>query len=156
MWKSQFNTFDQSIVTTPGSDITNEYRLTTNEIGEKVLTITGQFSQQDKINSYLDDCEFIALFKNIDEQQISALSHSFDVNDLIQTGIFDATKIPTSRGELFRSMNEARILFEGLPQDFREHFNYSYEYFYKQYGTQALKDYINAYFKVDTKEVVNE
>lgn len=133
-----------------GKDETHTYTPYFNDLGEKHLKIKDYFSQSEFINSSIDLCQFIQLKNTNDLGNYLNLQSSFNIDDVLQSDIFDITQLPTSKGDMFKTLHNSEIIFNGLDSSIREKFNFNSKLFFSKFGS---KEFIDMFIK---KDIVNE
>lgn len=152
MFRTQFNFNNNDIYSNPGNDNNKSFILKVNDNGYHYLDVQGVSSWTMEINGYADQCDFINMSKMFDELH-PALQSSFNIDDVFSSGVVDYTRLPSSRGEVFKLISNAQNLFNGLDQEIREHFNNSFELFYSQIGSNSFRDFFNKLYDNSESEV---
>ncbi|ALS03531.1 VP5 [Gokushovirus WZ-2015a] len=64
---------------------------------------------------------------------------SYTYDDLLKSSVINMATMPKNPGEMLNMMKEAENLFNGLPVDLREAFNFSPEKFFSEIGTKSFE-----------------
>lgn len=128
-----------------GCGTCNTYMLNIDDTGCQCLVCTGSTDKYAEIQSYRENCDLAMLLKNIDPNALNNAVSSYDVGDIINSGITDFSHMPNSIGGLFNLVKQGENLFNGLPEEVRAEFNYSVKNFVSKFGTQDFIDVMNKF-----------
>lgn len=115
-------------ITNPGSTMANDYQITIDKKGHKVLKCVGEHDIYEEIQSYAEECKI---------ENILARAAAGDVNALNQRQGFyeDITNSPKNLAEAQNAILKLKQGFEELPPEIREKFDNSPEKFINDFGT---------------------
>lgn len=130
----------------------NTYMLNIDDTGCQCLVCTGSTDKYAEIQSYRENCDLAMLLKNIDPNALNNAVSSYDVGDIINSGITDYSQMPNTIGGLFNLVKQGENLFNGLPEEVRAEFNYSVKNFVSKFGTQDFIDVMNKFAITPTVE----
>lgn len=135
----------KEIFTCAGTETEPEYKLKVDKEGRRNLEIVGESNVYAKIQSFKDSCDVNYILQRFASGDQSALSK-------VQGIYGDFTTVPTSLAELSQRVVDAENLFNNLPLDVREQFNYSPSEFFASIGSEKF----NAIFAspVDAEEML--
>jgi len=141
-----------------GNGIRLKYMLNIDDHGCECLVCSGQTDQYAEIQSYRDGCDLATLLRNIDPNSLNNMISSYTADDLINSGIVDYATMPKTLGSMFNLVQRGENLFNGLPEEIRQEFNYSVKNFVSQFGTQSFNDIISKYVspKISEDKPINE
>lgn len=108
--------------------------------GSPVLVKTGVINRYSQIQSFKDGCDLHTILSHLDPKQVNGLLNSYSVSDLEKSGILDLTSLPKNPGDMLNLVKKSQSLFDGLPLDFRQEFNFSVDKFISSYGSQEFID----------------
>ena len=118
--------------TVPGSGMKDTYKMHVDEDGKRELKKSGEYNLYADIQSYKDSVSIdyiLTRFVNGDETALSRVQ-----------GIYgDFTQMPTTMAELQQRVIDAEHLFNNLPLDIREKFNFSASEFFAQLDSDKTK-----------------
>lgn len=118
--------------TVPGSDMKDTYKMHVDADGKRELKKSGEYNLYADIQSYKDSVSIdyiLARFVNGDETALSRVQ-----------GIYgDFTQMPTTMAELQQRVIDAEHLFNNLPLDIREQYNFSASEFFAQLDSDKTK-----------------
>ena len=135
-----------------GDGTCNTYMLNIDDTGCQCLVCTGSTDKYAEIQSYRENCDLAMLLKNIDPNSLNNAVSSYDVGDVMNSGIIDYSSMPNSIGGLFNLVKQGENLFNGLPEEVRAEFNYSVKNFVSKFGTQDFIDVMNKFAITPTVE----
>lgn len=144
MFKTQFDLLGvRGTPSVPGSGMKDTYKMYVDEDGKRELRKSGEYNLYAEIQSYKDSVSIdyiLARFMNGDE---SALSRA--------QGIYgDFTEMPRTLAELQQRVIDAEDLFNSLPLNIKEQYNFSASEFFAQLDSDKTK----AIFDADVKNTV--
>ena len=130
---TQFNRLGVSgVKTTPGSGMKDTYKMHVDADGKRELKKSGEYNLYADIQSYKDSVSIdyiLTRFVNGDETALSRVQ-----------GIYgDFTQMPTTMAELQQRVIDAEHLFNNLPLDIREQYNFSASEFFAQLDSDKTK-----------------
>ena len=118
--------------TKTGSGMKDTYKMHVDEDGKRELKKSGEYNLYADIQSYKDSVSIdyiLARFVNGDETALSRVQ-----------GIYgDFTQMPTTMAELQQRVIDAEHLFNNLPLDIREQYNFSASEFFAQLDSDKTK-----------------
>ena len=118
--------------TVPGSGMKDTYKMHVDEDGKRELKKSGEYNLYADIQSYKDSVSIdyiLTRFVNGDETALSRVQ-----------GIYgDFTQMPTTMAELQQRVIDAEHLFNNLPLDIREQYNFSASEFFAQLDSDKTK-----------------
>ena len=116
-----------------GSRMHNDYEITIDKRGHKVLKCVGEHDIYEEIQSYAEECKI---------ENILARAAAGDAAALNQRSGFyaDITESPANLAEAQNAILKLAKVFDSLPAEVRAKFDNSKEVFVNQYGTE---DFIN-------------
>lgn len=114
-----------------GSRMHNDYEITIDKRGHKVLKCVGEHDIYEEIQSYAEECKI---------ENILARAAAGDVAALNQRSGFyaDITESPNNLAEAQNAILKLAKAFDSLPADIRAKFDNSKEVFVQQYGTEEF------------------
>lgn len=133
MFDTQFDRLGVSgTKTTPGSGMKDTYKMHVDENGKRELKKSGEYNLYADIQSYKDSVSIdyiLTRFVNGDETALSRVQ-----------GIYgDFTEMPRTMAELQQRVIDAEHLFNNLPLDIREQYNFSASEFFAQLDSDKTK-----------------
>ena len=118
--------------TVPGSGMKDTYKMHVDADGKRELKKSGEYNLYADIQSYKDSVSIdyiLTRFVNGDETALSRVQ-----------GIYgDFTQMPTTMAELQQRVIDAEHLFNNLPLDIREQYNFSASEFFAQLDSDKTK-----------------
>lgn len=118
--------------TVPGSGMKDTYKMHVSDDGKRELKKSGEYNLYADIQSYKDSVSIdyiLSRFVNGDETALSRVQ-----------GIYgDFTQMPTTMAELQQRVIDAENLFNNLPLDIREQYNFSASEFFAQLDSDKTK-----------------
>lgn len=138
MFNTQFDLLGvRGTPSVPGSGMKDTYKMHVDENGKRELRKFGEYNLYAEIQSYKDSVSIdyiLARFMNGDE---SALSRA--------QGIYgDFTEMPRTLAELQQRVIDAEDLFNSLPLDIKEKYNFSASEFFAQLDSDKTKQIFDA------------
>uniref|UniRef100_A0AAU8AVN7 Internal scaffolding protein n=1 Tax=Dulem virus 166 TaxID=3145643 RepID=A0AAU8AVN7_9VIRU len=109
------------------------YKMAVDEDGVKDLAVTGQTDIYAYIQSYAQSCDINYILDRFARGDESALSK-------IQGIYGDFTEVPKSLAELSQRVLDAENIFNQLPLETREQFNFSPTEFFTQFGSDKFNE----------------
>lgn len=132
MFDTQFMRKDKRITSEVGSRMKPTYKMHVDENGKRELKQSGEYNLYAEIQSYKDSCSIdyiLSRFVNGDESALSRVQ-----------GVYgDFTDMPRSLSELSQRVIDAENLFNNLPLDIREQYNFSPSEFFAQLDSEKTK-----------------
>lgn len=133
MFDTQFDRLGVSRETSnPGSGMKDTYKMHVDENGKRELKKSGEYNLYADIQSYKDSVSIdyiLTRFINGDETALSRVQ-----------GIYgDFTQMPRTMAELQQRVIDAENLFNNLPLDIREQYNFSASEFFAQLDSDKTK-----------------
>ncbi len=120
------------VKTVPGSGMKDTYKMHVDADGKRELKKSGEYNLYADIQSYKDSVSIdyiLTRFVNGDETALSRVQ-----------GIYgDFTQMPTTMAELQQRVIDAEHLFNNLPLDIREKYNFSASEFFAQLDSDKTK-----------------
>lgn len=120
------------VKSTPGSGMKDTYKMHVDADGKRELKKSGEYNLYADIQSYKDSVSIdyiLTRFVNGDETALSRVQ-----------GIYgDFTQMPTTMAELQQRVIDAEHLFNNLPLDIREQYNFSASEFFAQLDSDKTK-----------------
>lgn len=134
-----------------GSKYELTYGYTINKHGQKVLAVNGETNVYEKIQEQLEESKI---------ENILARAAAGDNSVFRPNGIYiDTTEMPNNLIEARQQMQQLENVWNGLPKEIREKYNYDVEMFIGKAGSEEwLKDMrlLNNVPKEEVKEVLQE
>lgn len=109
------------------------YRLFVDDDGKRELKQSGEYDLYAEIQSYKDSCSIDYILSRFAAGDTSALSR-------VQGIYGDFTDMPTTMAELQQRVIDATALFDSLPLDVREQYNFSPSEFFAQLDSEKTKN----------------
>lgn len=109
------------------------------EDGCQCLKKVGKTNIYNEIQSHRDSCDLHQILSKLDPSQVNAMMSSYTYDDLLKSSVINMATMPKNPGEMLNMMKEAENLFNGLPVDLREAFNFSPEKFFSEIGTKSFE-----------------
>ncbi len=120
------------VKSTPGSGMKDTYKMHVDADGKRELKKSGEYNLYADIQSYKDSVSIdyiLTRFVNGDETALSRVQ-----------GIYgDFTQMPTTMAELQQRVIDAEHLFNNLPLEIREQYNFSASEFFAQLDSDKTK-----------------
>lgn len=126
-----------------GKRTKDEFCLGYDDEGCQCLVKTGETDLYEYIQSHKDGCDLATILSRLDPTQVNAMMSTYDYDDLTKSPILNMTELPKNPGEMLNLMKMGQNLFDGLPVDIREAFNFSHEKFFSEIGTESFKNKID-------------
>ncbi len=132
MFDTQYMRKDKRITSEVGSRMKPTYKMHVDENGKRELKQSGEYNLYAEIQSYKDSCSIdyiLSRFVNGDESALSRVQ-----------GVYgDFTEMPKTLAELSQRVIDAENLFNNLPLDIREQYNFSPSEFFAQLDSEKTK-----------------
>lgn len=133
MFDTQFDRLGvPGVKSTPGFDMKDTYKMHVDDDGKRELKKSGEYNLYADIQSYKDSVSIdyiLSRFVNGDETALSRVQ-----------GIYgDFTQMPTTMAELQQRVIDAEHLFNNLPLEIREQYNFSASEFFAQLDSDKTK-----------------
>lgn len=134
MFQTQFDRLgERGVPSAPGSGMKDTYKMNVDKDGKRELRKSGEYNLYAEIQSYKDSVSIdyiLSRFVNGDETALSRAQ-----------GIYgDFTEMPTTQAELMQRVIDAENLFNQLPLDVREQYNFSASEFFAQLDSEKTKN----------------
>lgn len=139
MFDTQFNRDNHSIHSEPGSPIKKLYKMTVDDDGRRELKPCGEYDLQAEIDSHLASCSLEVILAKYFAGDVTALSR-------VQGVYGDFSNMPTTLAELSQRVIDAENIFNSMPLDVREQFNFSASEFFAQLNTDKAQNAIKSVF----------
>lgn len=133
MFATAFSRLGERIIANPGSAKRPTYRLYVDDDGKRELRQSGEVDAYMEIQSYKDSVSIDYILSRFCAGDSSALSR-------IQGVYGDFTNMPTTLAELQQRVIDATALFDSLPLDVREQYNFSPSEFFVQLDSDKTKN----------------
>lgn len=132
MFDTQFTRIGVRITSVVGSGMKPTFKMHVDEDGKRELRKNGEYNLYAEIQSYKDSVSIdyiLARFTNGDETALSRVQ-----------GIYgDFTEMPRTMAELQQRVIDAEALFNNLPLEMREQYNFSASEFFAQLDSEKTK-----------------
>lgn len=132
MFDTQYMRKDKRITSEVGSRMKPTYKMHVDENGKRELKQSGEYNLYAEIQSYKDSCSIdyiLSRFVNGDESALSRVQ-----------GVYgDFTEMPKTLAELSQRVIDAENLFNNLPLEIREQYNFSPSEFFAQLDSEKTK-----------------
>ena len=132
MFATAFSRIGERITANPGSGKKATYRLFVDDDGRRELRQSGEVDSYMEIQSYKDSVSIDYILSRFCAGDSSALSR-------VQGVYGDFTNMPTTLAELQQRVIDATALFDSLPLDVREQYNFSPSQFFAQLDSDKTK-----------------
>lgn len=139
----------KEIFTNCGTEFESEYKLKVDKEGRRNLEIVGETNVYAKIQSFKDSCDVNYILQRFASGDQSALSK-------VQGIYGDFTTVPTSLAELSQRVVDAENLFNNLPLNVREQFNYSPSEFFASIGSEKFNAIFDSPVKAEDMLVTEQ
>lgn len=133
-----------------------EYALGYDENGCQCLVPVGKSNFYAFVQSHKDSCDLHTILSRLDPNQVNGMLSSASFEDIRSSDIWDMSTLPKNPGEMLNLMKVSQNLFDGLPADVREAFNFSHQKFFSEIGTQSFKQKIDYLEQLRSKNVPRE
>lgn len=133
MFATAFSRIGERIISNPGSGKKPTYRLFVDDDGKRQLRQSGEIDAYMEIQSYKDSVSIDYILSRFCAGDASALSR-------VQGVYGDFTNMPTTLAELQQRVIDATALFDSLPLDVREQYNFSPSEFFAQLDSDKTKN----------------
>lgn len=147
MFDTQFTRIGVRITSVVGSGMKPTFKMHVDEDGKRELRKNGEYNLYAEIQSYKDSVSIdyiLARFTNGDETALSRVQ-----------GIYgDFTEMPRTMAELQQRVIDAEALFNNLPLEMREQYNFSASEFFAQLDSDKTKALFGV--KDEVKEAVKD
>lgn len=119
IFKPYGNEKPESKPNNPGNVMEPEYRERYDEKGHPYLEKVGEVNTYEKIQSYRDECDVMAILSRYAAGDTSAMA---------TPGYYiDTTKLPRTYTEYLNMMNEQKEKFDALPLEIRQKFGMNFQ-----------------------------
>lgn len=133
MFDTQYMRKDKRITSEVGSRMKPTYKMHVDENGKRELKQSGEYNLYAEIQSHKDSCSIdyiLSRFVNGDESALSRVQ-----------GVYgDFTEMPKTLSELSQRVIDAENLFNNLPLDIREQYNFSPSEFFAQLDSEKTRN----------------
>ena len=116
-----------------GSRFKPTYKMSVDEDGKRSLKVVGKVDLYAEIQSYKDSCDINYILERFANGDQTALSR-------VQGIYGDFSQMPTTYAELSQRVIDAENLFNSLPLEVRQQFNFSPSEFFAAIGTEKYND----------------
>ena len=127
--------FDNSICSNPGSEIVIEYSPIVKDDGSIGLEESGKSNIQEFIDSFKESCDIKSILARFNAGEVEVLNRN-----LMRYG--DFTEFPKSYAEFLQIQIDSNNLFNSLPNDIKEKFDFDCNKFFVMSGTKEWIDII--------------
>lgn len=128
-------------VSNAGSRMKKKFLLQFNERGEQCLVEVGQHNLYEEIQSYRESTDLAYILSRLDPEQVNGIV-SEDYSAMLSSDVLDVTQLPTNLGDMLNLSKRGEQLFNSLPVQVREEFNFSLHNFLREFGTQNFMERI--------------
>lgn len=132
MFDTQFSRRNKRITSCVGSHMKPTYKMSVDDNGKRELKKSGEFNLYAEIQSHKDSCSIDYILTRFVNGDASALSR-------VQGIYGDFSEMPTTLAELSQRVIDAENLFNNLPLDIREQYNFSPSEFFAQLDSDKTK-----------------
>lgn len=139
----RFSSNDERMYNNVGSIYKDNYVLDYDEQGCQCLKCVGKSNIYDEIQSYRDSCDLSIILSRLDPMQVNGMMSTYSLDDLNNSSVVDVTQLPVNAGDMLNLVKRGNELFNGLPLEIRERFNFSANKFISSFGTDEFIDNIN-------------
>lgn len=137
MWKNKYKYERPDHYTPEGSEIHINYGWTY-EDGELVFVEKDKVPLYAQIQAERDMCELSSILARYENGDDTALNK---VNGMY----LDIVDMPTNYAELYTAVSKANDIFYNMPTEIKEKYDNNAAMFWKNYGSDAFDDVVNAY-----------
>ena len=124
---------DCRICSKPGSGMKDIYKMSVDADGKRELKKSGEYNLYAEIQSYKDSVSIDYILTRFMNGDDSALSRA--------QGVYgDFTEMPKTMAELQQRVIDAEALFNNLPLDIRQQYNFSASEFFAQLDSEKTKN----------------
>lgn len=150
-FETSFQRKNNRVTAEPGSGMKATYKMHVDENGKRELRRSGEYNLYAEIQSYKDSCSIDYILSRFAAGDDTALSR-------VQGIYGDFSEVPTTMAEVMQRVIDAEHIFNNLPLDVREEFNFSPSEFFAQIGTERVDRIFNPekYAEVDVVEKVEQ
>lgn len=132
-----------------GSNVASDYIKEIGPDGVSTFKKIGEFNLQDRINSHKDSCDIHQILARYANGDISVLSKK-------ALEYFDTTLAPQSIADAHRYVENGEYMFNRLPVEVKEKFNFDFNQFVASIGSKEFYEALSESKKVDSDSVVKE
>lgn len=129
-------------VSNAGSRMKKKFLLQYNDRGEQCLVEAGKHNLYEEIQSYRQSTDLAYILSRLDPEQVNGIV-SEDYSALLSSDVLDVTQLPTNLGDMLNLSKRGEQLFNSLPVQVREEFNFSLHNFLREFGTQNFMERIH-------------
>ena len=133
MFDTAYSRIGVRVLSNTGSPKKPLYRLFVDDDGKRELRPSGEYDLYAEIQSYKDSVSIDYILSRFCAGDTSALSR-------VQGVYGDFTQMPTTMAELQQRVIDATALFDSLPLEVREQYNFSPSEFFAQLDTEKTKN----------------
>lgn len=139
------------ITSNVGSPMKDTYKMHVDKNGKRELRKSGEYNLYAEIQSYKDSCSIDYILARFAAGDDTALSR-------VQGIYGDFTDVPTTMAEVCQRVIDAEHIFNNLPVDVREQYNFSPSEFFAQINSEKTRNIFGIHDEVkdDLKDVVVE
>lgn len=128
---------DHRITSNVGSPMKATYKMHVDENGKRELRKSGEYNLYAEIQSYKDSCSIDYILSRFAAGDDTALSR-------VQGIYGDFTDMPTTYAEVCQRVIDAEHLFNNLPLEIRQEYNFSPSEFFAQIDSEKTRNLFNA------------
>lgn len=132
--------------TEPGSKEANDYTITIDKKGHKILKLTGTHDIYESIQSYAEECK-------IENILARAAAGDEDILNQRQGFYADITDTPRNLAEAQKAILKLKQGFDELPAEIREKFDNSAEAFVNSFGSEEWAKNMGYNKEIETEKV---
>lgn len=139
------------IISNPGSPMKDTYKMHVDENGKRELRKSGEYNLYAEIQSYKESCSIDYILARFAAGDDTALSR-------VQGIYGDFSDVPTTMAEVCQRVIDAEHIFNNLPVEVREQYNFSPSEFFAQIDSEKTRNIFGMQDEVkeDLKDVVVE
>lgn len=139
-FRTQYNN-NVKPVSNAGSRMKKKFLLQYNDRGEQCLVEVGKHNLYEEIQSYRQSTDLAYILSRLDPEQVNGIV-SEDYSAMLSSDVLDVTQLPTNLGDMLNLSKRGEQLFNSLPVQVREEFNFSLHNFLREFGTQNFMERI--------------
>lgn len=149
-FRTQYNN-DVKPLSNSGSYLRPVYHLEYDEHGTETLVQIGVHDQYKEIQSYRDGCDLAMILSRLDKASVNGMMSTYQFDDILSGEVLDVFDFPKNPGEMLNLAKKGEQLFQGLPVEVREAFDFNSRNFISSFGTQRFADKMNELAKMYSK-----
>lgn len=143
-FRTQYNNNVRPIANAGNREVTL-YVLKFNDRGEEKLFPNGKKSLYDMIQSHRQSTDLAYILSRLDPEQVKNMTGG-DYSAILASDVIDTTLLPTNMGEMLNLSKRGEQMFNSLPVELREEYNFSLYNFLKEYGSEKFFNRINGLY----------